>query len=84
MFIQVFIIIVIAIIIKNSVTLTTLLLIILICAVVLFPDLTSLRMFNKSPSRAKLQTACEQGNLWLIECSLNYKNEHKLVFNIKL
>ena len=29
-----------------------------------------LKRFNKLPSRAKLQTACEQGSLWLIECSL--------------
>ena len=29
-----------------------------------------LARFNKLPSRTKLQTACEQGSLWLIECSL--------------
>ena len=32
---------------------------------VLFQGLTK---FNKLPSRAKLQTACEQGSLWIIEC----------------
>ena len=36
-------------------------------------SLTRVR-FNKLPSRTKLQTACEQGSLWLIECSLNILN----------
>ena len=40
--------------------------------------------FNKLPSRAKLQTECEQGSLWLIECSLIYKSVHKLVLYIKI
>ena len=30
--------------------------------------------FNKLPFRTKLQTACEQGSLWLIECSLKIIN----------
>ena len=33
-------------------------------------DMHQLTRFNKLPSRTKLQTACEQGSLWLIECSL--------------
>ena len=32
------------------------------------------RRFNELPSRTKLQTACEQGSLWLIECSLQIIN----------
>ena len=35
---------------------------------------TGLTRFNKLPSRTKLQTACEQGSLWLIECSLKIIN----------
>ena len=33
-----------------------------------------LTRFNKLPSRTKPQTACEQGSLWLIECSLKIIN----------
>ena len=42
------------------------------------PYLHGLTRFNKWPSRTKLQMACEQGSLSLIECSL----KKKYIYNI--
>ena len=48
------------------------------------PEVRFNKGFNKLPSRTKLQTACEQGSLWLIECSLKKKKKKKKKIHIQL